>query len=496
VNTVATIEAPKHPFLESTLGHFINGRFVPSLSGKTFETRNPATGRVIAHIAEGDKADVDLAVKSARAAFEGPWAKWTPQQRQKLLMRVHDLVDQRFDDMAVLETMDMGAPLSRTRNMRNFVLQTILFYATQALNSAGQTLPNNLPGRMMTLTLRAPIGVVGGIIPWNGPLGSQWWLLGPVLATGCTLVLKPAEDASLSVLNVAKLLHEAGLPEGVVNVVTGYGPVAGQALAAHPDVDRVAFTGSTPTGRKVIEASVSNIKRLQLELGGKSPDIVFADADLDSAVPGAAMAVFSNSGQVCYAGTRLFVQRSIHAEFLDRISAFAKTLKVGDGLHPDVQLGPLISPKQLDTVMRYIRGAQPEGAKLVVGGERLGGDLANGYFVQPTVFADVTTTMTIAREEIFGPVISVIPFDDEEDVLRMANATEYGLGGAVWTRDMAKAMKMVHGIKSGVVWVNCYGMIDPSVGYQGYKMSGYGAKGGPAHTDAFLYQKSVYINYA
>lgn len=487
--------ATDHPYLTaSPKGHLIAGRTAPSRDGQVFDTVNPATGQVIARLAQGNAADVDAAVQAARAAFEGPWSKWTPYQRQALLYRVHDLIDKHYEELALLETLDMGAPLSRTRAFRSFILQTVLHYATQTANLAGETLPNSLPGSITTLSLRTPVGVIGGIIPWNGPLISQWWILGGVLATGCTVVLKPAEDASLSVLRVAELLLEAGLPEGVVNVVTGYGHEAGDALARHPDVDRIAFTGSTATGRKIIEASTVNIKRLQLELGGKSPDIVFADADLDAAVPGAAMAVFSNSGQVCYAGTRLFVERKIHDEFVERIVAFGRTLRVGNGLDPDVQLGPLISQKQLDRVMGYIDVAGDDGAVLSGGGERLGGDLASGYFVAPTIFSNVNNDMKIAREEIFGPVISVIPFDDAEHALKLANATEYGLGGAVWTRTLSTAMKMVHGIRSGTLWVNCYGVIDPAVGFGGTKTSGYGVKGGPHHVDAFLDRKSVYIN--
>ena len=475
-------------------GHLINGQPTASLSGKTFETLNPATGEVLAHLAQGDQADVDAAVRAARAAFEGPWSRWTPYQRQLLLVKVRDYIEANFDELAMIETLDMGAPLSRTRNLKNAILQMIMYFSSQTMNVSGETLENSLPGTVTSLSIKAPVGVIGGIIPWNGPLISQWWILGAALATGCTVVMKPAEDASLSVLRVVELLHEAGMPEGVVNVVTGYGAVAGEALARHPDVDRVAFTGSTATGRRIVEASAVNMKKLQLELGGKSPDIVFADADLDKAVPGAAMGVFTNSGQVCYAGTRLFVQRSIQREFTERVAAFARTLKVGDPLDSAVQLGPLISQKQLDKVMSYVRGAPGEGATLAAGGERIGGDLANGYFVQPTIFADVTNSMRIAREEIFGPVISVIPFDTGDEVLALANDTEYGLGGAVWTRDMSTAMKMVHGIKAGTVWVNCYGMVDPNVGFGGIKMSGYGVKGSRSHIDAYLYSKSVYIN--
>jgi aldehyde dehydrogenase (NAD+) len=485
-----------HPFLTSTIGHWIEGRVVESASGKVFDTVNPATGQVLARLAEGDATDVDRAVRAARAAFEGPWSRWTPYQRQALLMRLHDLVAARFEEIARLETLDMGSPISRTRNLKDTVLQAIAYFATQTMNVAGETLPNNLPGSVMTMTVKAPLGVVGGVLAWNNPLVGQWFLVGGALATGCTVVLKPAELASLSVLNMARLLHEAGAPEGVVNVVTGYGPVAGAALAAHPGVDRVVFTGSVGTGRRIVEASTSNMKRIQVEMGGKSPDIVFADADLDLALPGAAMAVFNNSGQICTAGTRLLVQRSIHDEFVERLTSFTKALRVGDGLDPEAQLGPLISQRQLDRVLDYVQGASPEGARLAAGGERIGGQLANGYFMQPTVFADVTPDMTIAREEIFGPVVSVLPFTDEDDALRMANATEYGLGGAVWTSKMSTAMRMVHGIKAGSVWVNCYGLLDTAVGMAGYKLSGYGSKGGPGYVDAFLYEKCVYLNMA
>ena len=486
-----------HPYLDGRpKGHFINGRSAAALSGRTFDTHNPATGEVIAQLAEGDASDIDAAVTAARAAFEGPWGRWTPYQRQAFLFRVHELVDKHFDELARLETIDMGAPISRTSNFRNFILQAILFYSGQAVNISGETLRNSLPGTVTTFNIRAPVGVIGGIIPWNGPMIGQWWVLGGVLASGCTVVMKPAEDASLSVLRMAELLCEAGLPEGVVNVVTGYGSTAGASLARHPGVDRVAFTGSTETGRKIIEASTVNIKRLQLELGSKSPDIVFADADLDAAVPGAAMGVFSNSGQICYAGTRVFVQRTIQKEFVERVAAFGRALKVGNGLDPDTQLGPLISQKQLDRVLGYMNSAVGEGAVLSAGGERIGGGLAAGYFVQPTIYSDVRNDMRIAREEIFGPVMSVIPFDDLDEALHLANDTPYGLGSAVWTRDVSRVLKMANGIKAGTVWVNCYGMVDPSVGFGGIKMSGYGVKGGRHHLDAFLYQKTVYINDA
>jgi aldehyde dehydrogenase (NAD+) len=473
---------------------FIGGEWVEAASGKTFETANPANGEVIARIAEGDAEDIDRAVRAARRAFEGEWSKWTPQQRMALLLRVADLVEKNFDELMLIDTLDMGAPIARTPYMKPMVLGAIRFYASQAFNTAGNTVPNSLPGEFRTFTLRAPVGVVGGIIPWNGPIVSQWWLLGPTLATGCTLVLKPAEDASLIVLRMAELLQEAGVPPGVINVVPGFGATAGQALAEHLDVDKIVFTGSTATGQKIIRASANNIKRVQLELGGKSPDIVFADADLGKAVPGAAMAVYANTGQICFAGTRLFVQRSIQEEFLERLKVFTKTLKIGPGIDPSTQLGPLVNKKQLERVTGYLDIGSNEGARLVVGGGRPGGDLAKGYFIEPTVFADVSNMMRIAREEIFGPVISVIGFEDAEEALRLANDTPYGLGGAVWTQNLSTAMRMSEKIKSGSVWVNCYGAIDPSVGFGGYRMSGYGWKGGPDQVEGYLYQKSVTVN--
>ena len=481
-------------FLQGAKGHFINGVAREAGASDLIETHNPATGKVLAQLAEGTADDVDRAVAAARAAFEGEWSRWTPLQRQQLLIRIHDVVAENFEELALLETLDMGAPLSRTRSLKPAILQTILFFSSQTMNLGGDTLPNSLRPGITTMVIKAPIGVVGGIIPWNGPLISQWWILGPVLATGCTAVMKPAEDASLSVLRMAELLTQAGVPPGVINVVTGRGATTGAAVAMHPGIDRIAFTGSTETGRKIVEASAVNMKRLQLELGGKSPDIVFADADLDAAIPGAAMAVFNNSGQICYAGTRLFVERRIQDEFVSKIAAFGKTLKVGDGLDPAVQLGPLISSRQLDRVMGYMDVARNEGAELVSGGERIGGTLADGYFFEPTIFANVRNDMRIAQEEIFGPVISVIPFDEPEEVLAMANTIDYGLGAAVWTRDLGRAMKMVHGIRAGTLWVNCYGLVDPGVGFGGIKMSGYGHKGGPSHVDGYLYQKSVYLN--
>ncbi|WP_190814825.1 aldehyde dehydrogenase family protein [Saccharopolyspora pogona] len=471
----------------------IDGERVPAVSGKTLTTANPSTGEVLARLAAGDQADVDRAVFAARKAFNGQWSSWTPYERQALLTRIGQVLDERFEELIQIEALDMGAPVSRLRNTKPALLKMVSFFASQAAGISGETLMNGIPGNVTTMTLKAPVGVIGGIIPWNGPLNGQFWIIGAVLASGCTAVLKPSEDASLSVLRVAEILHEAGVPAGVINVVTGLGKEAGHALAAHPDVDRIAFTGSTQTGRSIIEASTANIKKLQLELGGKSADIVCADADLDKAVPGAAMGVFANSGQICFAGTRVLVQRPIVDEFTERLLAFIDTLRVGHSLDDAATLGPVISQPQLDKVLSYIDVGRNDGAELLCGGRRLDGELGNGYFVQPSVFAGVTNEMRIAREEIFGPVLSILPFDDVDEAIAIANDSEYGLGGAVWSQNLSTALRVVHGVHTGTMWVNCYGHIDPLVGFGGTKMSGYGSKGSAAQMDTYLYTKSVYI---
>ena len=484
-----------HPFLDGKPKRMlIGGQWVAALSGKTFDSVNPSTGKVIAELAEGGAEDVDHAVAAARAAFDGPWSKFKPFDRQALMLKIADTVERHFDDLALLETLDMGAPIARTSTYKRWIVQALRFYAGQAVALAGETPHNSFPGDMFSYTLRAPLGVVGGIIPWNGPLISQLWSIAPTLATGCTLVLKPAEEASLGVLRFAEIMQEAGLPDGVVNVITGMGSVAGARLAAHPDVDKIAFTGSTITGRKIIEASAVNMKRVAVELGGKSPDIIFADADLDKAVPGAGMGCFNNSGQICYAGTRIFVQRAIYDEFVERLGAFSKTIKVGDSLDPTTQLGPLVSARQLSTVTSYFDIARSEGAQVVSGGERLAGDLAEGYFVPPTVLSGMTNDMRTAREEIFGPVASVIAFDTEVEAIRLANDTQYGLGGAVWTQNVGTAHRVARDVRAGMMWVNCYGTTEAPVTSEGFRMSGYGAKGGRRHVDEYLFNKSVWMN--
>ncbi|MGO4169606.1 aldehyde dehydrogenase family protein [Novosphingobium sp. YAF33] len=472
----------------------IGGRRVAAASGKRFETRNPATGELLAMVAQGNAEDVDRAVKAARAALEGPWRRMKPAERQRIMLRLADLVEAHYDELAMLDTLDLGAPLSRTVLGKTRAAALLRYYAGQATLIAGDTLNNSAPGDVLSHTLKEPVGVVAAINPWNGPVGMAVWKTGPVLASGCTLVMKPAEQTPLSALRFAELCLEAGVPEGVINVVTGLGD-AGAALSAHPGVDKIAFTGSTGVGEKIIKAAAPTMKRVTVELGGKSPNIVFADADLDKAVPAAAMAVFANSGQICSAGTRLFVQSSIREEFMERLAAFTRTIRVGDPLDPQTQIGPVVSAPQMDKILGYIEGARGEGAQALVGGTRLAGPgYDDGFFVAPTIFTDVQDGMTIAQEEIFGPVLSAFSFDTAEEVLERANATPFGLGSGVWTRDLSTAHRMARGIRAGSVWVNCYQMLDPGVPFGGFGVSGFGRESGPHHIEEYLETKAVWIN--
>lgn len=485
-----------HPFADGqTKRMLIDGKSVEAISGGLIESRNPATGELLAFVPAGGSADVDIAVASARKAFEvGPWGRMKPFDRQEILLRFADLLDAHFEDIARLDTLEMGAPISRTMRNRRRAVGMVRFYAGLATTIRGATIESSLPGEYISHTVKEPLGVVGAIIPWNNPHGATIWKILPALAAGCTVVLKPSEDASLSPLWIGELLLEAGLPAGVLNVVTGLGEQAGAALAAHGDVDKVAFTGSTLTGQEIVRASAGNLKRLSLELGGKSPDIVFSDADLDEAVAGTAMGAFNNSGQVCSAGTRLFVERPVYEEFVGRVAEFGKGLRVGNGLDPETQIGPLVSEAQLDRVTGYLAIGQAEGAHLLSGGSRLTeGKYADGYFVPPTVFSHVGDEMRIAKEEIFGPVLSAIPFDDPEDLMRRSNDTVFGLGSGIWTRDISKAHRYAKMLRAGTVWINCYSAMDPAVPFGGYKMSGYGREGGVDHLDEFLDVKSVWI---
>ncbi len=479
-------------FLDAKVkGLFIDGQARPALSGKTFDTINPSTGEVLAQVAQAGSEDIDLAVAAARRAFEGPWSRFKPFDRQAVMLRLAELVDKHYDELAMLDTLDMGGPISRTLLGRRRAIGLLRYYAGLATTIQGETIPNSAAGDIFCYTLKEPVGVVGAINPWNGPIGLAIWKLCPVLASGCTVVLKPAEQAPLSPLRLAELCMEAGLPPGVVNVVAGFGD-AGAALAAHPGVDKIAFTGSTEVGQKIIRAAASNMKRTSMELGGKSPDIVFADADLEAAIPGAAMGVFQNSGQICSAGTRLFVQRPIYEEFVQRVAAYAKTLRVGNPLDPQTQLGPVVSAEQLERITGYLALGKEQGARALSGGARITtGELARGFFVAPTVFADVRDDMRIAREEIFGPVISALPFDTLEEVIPRANDSSYGLGSGVWSQNVNTIHRVAKGLRTGTVWANCYQVMDPAIPFGGYKMSGFGRESGQEHMREYLETKAV-----
>ena len=450
----------------------IDGQWVAAASGKTFPTLNPATGEVIAEVAEADQVDVDRAATAARRAFdEGPWSKMSAAERGRLLYRLADLLEANLDELAALETLDNGKPIrdSRAADLP-LSIACYRYYAGWADKIEGKTIPIN--GPYFCYTRHEPVGVCGQIIPWNFPLLMQAWKLGPALATGCTVVMKPAEQTPLSALRVGELIQEAGIPDGVVNLLPGYGPTAGQAITRHAQIDKVAFTGSTEVGKLIMEgAAQSNLKRVTLELGGKSPNIVFADADLEAAVEGAYFGLFFNQGQCCCAGSRLFVERRVHREFVERMLAKAKSRKVGDPFDPRTEQGPQVSDEQFDKVLGYIRAGPDAGADMLCGGQRVGD---RGYFIAPTIFDNVHDDMLIAREEIFGPVMSIIPFDSLDEVVARANRTTYGLAAAVWTSDLSKAHTIAARVRAGTVWVNCYDVFDAAAPFGGFKQSGIG----------------------
>lgn len=469
----------------------IDGQWRDAVSGKRFETLNPATGEVITSVAEGDKADVDLAVKAARKAFEeGPWSKVTATDRGRILSKLADLIMEHRDELAELETMDNGKPISDARNVDvPLVADCIEYYAGWANKVHGETIP--VPGPFLNYTLREPIGVVGQIVAWNFPMLLAAWKLGPALATGNTVVLKPAEQTPLSALRLGELCLEAGIPPGVVNVVPGFGPTAGAALVSHPDVDKIAFTGEYITGQTIMREAAGTLKRVSFELGGKSPNIVFADADLDAAVAGSLMGIFWNQGEVCCAGSRLFLQASVYDKFMDKLVGQAGKMKVGDPMDPSTQVGALISEDHLNKVLRYIDTGKAEGATVRTGGDQ---PTKRGYFVNPTIFDGVSDSMKIAREEIFGPVLSVIRFQDMDEVVPRANNTFYGLAAAVWTRDVGKAHAMARKLKAGTVWVNTYNMISSLSPFGGYKMSGFGRELGVHALESYTQVKSVWVS--
>jgi aldehyde dehydrogenase (NAD+) len=471
----------------------IDGEFADSLSGETFKSINPASGAAFVEVALGRADDVDRAVAAARRALGGAWGKTGPLERQRILLRLADLVEQNAEELALLDTLDMGAPFSKAKLYSTAAVGSLLWFSSAARQIRGATIESTRGLSAFSSTLKEPVGVVGAITPWNGPLATTVWKLGAVLATGCTAVLKPAEQSPLSGIRFAELCLEAGAPPGVINVVTGEGE-AGAALSAHPDVDKISFTGSVETGKAIVRASAGNLKRLTMELGGKSPNIIFADADLDKAAESAAMAVFEGSGQVCVAGSRLFIERPVYDDVVARVAEVGKSLVVGDPFGPATQLGPLVSQEQLDRVLGYVKTGIEEGATVREGGSRVTEDgLESGYFVRPTVFSEVVDGMTIAREEIFGPVISAMPFDTDDEVVERANATEFGLAAAVWTSDVTRAHQLGRRIQAGNVWVNGYRLIDPTVPFGGYKQSGYGKELGLEQLDEFLNTKAFWV---
>ncbi len=469
----------------------INNRWVPAQSGKTFATVNPSTGEDICQIAEADAADVEIAIQAAREAFDhGPWRKAAASHRGRLLTRLADLIEANADELAALESLDNGKPFAVAKAVDVAATAGCFrYFAGWADKIHGKTIP--IDGEYFCYTRHEPVGVVGQIIPWNFPMLMLAWKLAPALATGNTVIMKPAEQTPLSALRIGELIVEAGFPAGVVNILPGFGPTAGAAIARHMDVDKVAFTGSTEVGHLIMEAAAkSNLKRVTLELGGKSPNIVFADTNLDEAVEGAHFGLFFNHGQCCCAGSRVFVEEKIYDEFVEKSGARARKRTVGDPFDPKTEQGPQVDAAQFDKVMGYIDSGRSEGAKLVCGGDRVGD---RGYFIQPTVFADVQDEMKIAKEEIFGPVMSIIPFKSADEVVARANRTEYGLAAAVWTRDIQKAHAIANSVRAGTVWVNCYNVLDPRAPFGGFKQSGIGRELGEYGLQQYTEVKTVTV---
>jgi len=467
----------------------INNKWVDPVEGKTFTTLNPANGEVIAKVAEGTGRDVDIAVKAARAALEnGPWARMDAADRGKLMFKLADLIEENAEELATLESLNCGKTITDSRGDIAGTVNTIRYYAGWADKIEGRTVP--VRGNFLSYTLRQPVGVVGQIIPWNFPLLMLAWKWGPALACGNTIVMKPAEQTPLSALRVGELAIEAGFPAGVINLINGFGETAGDAIVTHPGIDKVAFTGHMDTAKIIQKRAADTLKRTTFELGGKSPNVVFADCDMEQAVEGAFHAIYFHCGQCCTAGSRLFIEQKIQKEFVERLAARAKQRKVGDPLEESTQQGPQVSQEQLDKILHYVDLGQKEGAKLVTGGSRKG---SKGYFVEPTIFDGVKDNMTIARDEIFGPVVSVLPFKDMDEVIERANNTNYGLAAAVWTKNIDKAHNYARAVKAGTVWVNCYHIVDTTTPFGGFKMSGQGRENGEASLDHYSELKTVTV---
>ncbi len=470
---------------------FIDGKWLPAASGKTFQTINPATEEVIAEVAEGDAEDIDLAVKSARSAFEsGPWKNMDARDRGRLLYKLADRIEQDLDELAALESLDNGKPISDAKAADlPLVVDCLRYYAGYADKIHGQTVP--IRGNYFCYTRKEPVGVVGQIIPWNFPMLMTAWKWGPALAAGCTIVMKPAEQTPLTCLRMAQLAKEVGFPDGVINVVPGYGPTAGGSIVKHRGIDKVAFTGEHLTAQIIMKEAADSLKRLTFELGGKSPNIVFADSDIDLAAEKAHFGLYFNQGQCCCAGSRVFVEESIREEFVEKVAKLNEHRKLGDPLDPQTDQGPQVDQNQFDKIMKYIDIGQQEGANMVTGGKRHGD---KGYFVEPTLFDQVTDDMKIATDEIFGPVMSVLSFDNYQDLVERANNTFYGLAAAVWTRDIAKAHNLANELRAGTVWVNCYDVFDAAAPFGGFKMSGMGRELGEEGLKPYVETKTVTVS--
>ncbi len=491
-----TLEVPKSraaaPRIHQTQC-FIGGQWIPAQSGKTFDTINPATEETIASVAEGDAADIDLAVKAARKAFElGDWPKMDARDRGRLISKLADLIEEEAEELAALESLDNGKPIRDAKAADlPLTIDALRYYAGYADKIHGQTIP--IRGNYFCYTRKEPVGVVGQIIPWNFPMLMVAWKWGPALAAGCTIVMKPAEQTPLTCLRMARLAQKAGIPDGVINIVPGYGPTAGAAIAKHPGIDKIAFTGSGETAQIIMRDAAPTLKRITFELGGKSPNIVFSDADIDAAIAGAHFGLYFNQGQCCCAGSRLFVEDKVHDKFVDRLAEINKGRKLGDPFDTTTEQGPQVDKAQFDNVMHYIDAGKKEGAKLLTGGNRFGN---RGYYIEPTLFVDVKDEMAIAKDEIFGPVMSVLKFKSLDEIAARANATTYGLAAAVWTRDIAKAHALASKLRAGTVWVNCYDVFDAAAPFGGYKMSGHGRELGEEGLKAYLETKTVTVAMA